>query len=793
MASGKYFDEIELTIVSRRLYRVKKEEWDSPEDQFLRVQGSALSSLLTAANGPSHVRDVCLRVLLLFDCMLRVMGEPVLDSQIAFATERFKSLQSLFYGALGSELFINVSRATRITWAHTFHKLLERLGDETPVKFSDHIQTYNSEIPPELVMGFEGTELNNSEVKRLSPFLLTPKSGVDYNVPLAPLPPVLGDAFTKSFHDGLRAIAAPKAKDTALPDFGATFARFIRYQASNRNAPTVNQLLDPAFVQIWIVNFMEYHFMKMVRRETPVQEGTLPSLQKLWSRYQNYWKSLANKGVVAEPANAFPGGNPKLLAGTEVAHRKMVPESDGTTTLVTQKLIVPVPLHITDEAATLLVFKHLKTAFDTVQSWLRDHLDAFFSDYDRGVELANTVKSQTPDEEFNKLGYKKRKEPRGVALAVKYFKSAHGGYTDTSRVRTPIYPTLAARDGPPKELVSRYLGLPSRCDAMALMAFLASQDGRFSESSLSAATLLDANGNRINAVETDAGLTLTVLKERDSGGGWHHVVLKQDVADYVRRWIQLTTPLRNYMKDNDIPGWHNLFIYLGNPLGPTGLFDRASNISSWFRQFANSHKSRLGPLSNQITIARIRSARGVLVFLDTMDLASMARELGNDSETSLRHYLPDSLWEYFATRWLRIFQNLLIVEATKGTPYMQRALHFHSAAEMDEFLQNHAFAPLLPEDQPPAEQTDTHRNVSEVMVAASPGLFGTLLSLAAATDSAEEAGRQLTGEAVYWTEFTMRLKKYIESDAFHDRGIKRMMVDAAQNIDPSNFEEIVCV
>ncbi|MFL9957680.1 MULTISPECIES: hypothetical protein [Paraburkholderia] len=792
MASAENFPENELTIVSRRLYRVKKEEWESPEDQFLRIEGSALSALLTASNGSPHVRDPCLRVLLLFDCMLRVMGEPDLSSQIAFATERFKSLQSLFYGALGSERFINVSRATRTSWAHTFQKLIVRLSDETPVMFSDHIQTYCSEIPPELVTAFEQVDLDNNAVKRLSPFLLTPKSGIDYNVPLSDMPPVLGDAFTEAFHDGLRAIAAPKAKDTALRDFGATFARFVRHQAAIGKTLTVGQLRDPTFVQLWLVDFMEYHFMKMVRRQTLVQEGTLPSLQKLWSRYANYWKSLADKGVVAAPASAFPEGNPKLLADTAVAHRKLIPAADGTTTLVTQKLIVPVPLDVTDEEATLLVFKHLKTAFDTTQSWLREHVDKFFSDYDRGVELANTVKSLSPIKEFNKLGYKKRKELRGIALAVKYFKSEHDGYVDTSGNDTPIYPHRAARDGPPKELVSRYLGLPSRRDAMAFMAYLATLDGRFSESALSDATLLDANGNRINAVETDAGLTLTVLKERDAGDGWHHVILKGDAADYVRRWIQLTTPLRTYMKDHDIPGWQNLFIYVGNPLGPAGYFGRASNVSSWFQQFAKANKQHLGPLSNQITIARIRSSRGVLVFLETMDLARMARELGNDSETSLRHYLPDSLWEYFATRWLRIFQNLLIVEATKGTPYMQRALHFHSAAEMDEFLKNHALASLLPEDQSPYEQTDSERGISEVMVAASPGLFGTLLSLSAAVDSAEEAGRQLTGQAVYWSEFMKRLKNYIESDAFHDRGIKRMMANASKNIDPSSFEEVVC-
>lgn len=784
----------ELTIVSRRLLRVSTEEWQAPEEQFLRIRGEALHAMLAASKAKAvplaHERN--LRVLLLLDCMLRIMAEPALASPVAFATPRFKSLQSLFYGALGSERFINVSTATRIAWAHTFYTLVEQLGDTTPVMFSDHRQTSTGSIPEGLVEAFEQVELDSEEVKRLRPFLLTAKSGLEYNVLLGGMLPVLGEDFTASFHDGLRAIARPKAKDTALRDFGTTFARFVQYQASSGQRLTADLLLDPLFVQTWVIDFMEFHFTKMMRRQSPVQEGTLASLQKLWSRYRIYWTSLASKGVLAAPATAFPAGNPKLLAGNEIAHRKLVLAADGTTTSVTRKLIVPVPLHVTDEEATQLLFKQLRTDFDTLQAWLREHLDKFFADYDQGVALASAVESLPPIPELQQLVRQGRSESVSIALAVKYFKSHHDGYIDTSKFVTPIYPKLAARGGPSKASVSRFLGLPSRRDAMALMAFLASQDGRFSESSLSAALLLDVNSNRINAVETDAGLTLTVKKERDAGDGWHDVILKGDVAEYIRRWIHLTAPLRSHMRQQGIKGWRNLIVYVGNPLGAPGHFHRASNLNSAFTEFASTNEQRLGPLAGQVTIPRIRSTRGVLVFLETMDLSRMARELGNDSETSLRHYLPDSLWDYFATRWLRIFQNLLIVEATKGTPYMQRALHFQSAAEMDEFLRNHALTPLIPEDEGTPEPDTCERGVSEVMVAASPGLFATLLSISAAAGNAEERGCQLAPQALYWTEFTKRLKAYIESDDFHDRGIKHMMAAASTNLNPANFEGVVC-
>lgn len=378
-----------LTIVNKRLLRVSAEDWESPEEQFVRIQGAALDALLAAANDDvPTTRLLRLRVLLLFDCMLRVIGEPELSSAIMFAMPRFETLQSLFFGAIGSERFINVSASQRTTWGYAFSAILLRVSESVPVALLDHRQTYTAAIPEAFVKAFEQLRLDSEEVRRLRPFMLTTKSGGEYNVLLGDMEHVLGERFTHSFHEGLRDIARPKAKDTNLRDFGTTFARFVRHQASLGHRLTAELLLDPGFVQTWLVDFMEYHFMKMTRRQSAVQEGTLGSLQKLWSRYRNYWELLARKGVLASPANAFPSGNPKLLAGDAVAHRRLVPAANGTTT-VTQKLILPVPLHVTDEEATVLLFEQLKADFNTVQSWLRKHLDKFFEDYEQGAVLAD--------------------------------------------------------------------------------------------------------------------------------------------------------------------------------------------------------------------------------------------------------------------------------------------------------------------------------------------------------------------------------------------------------------------
>lgn len=746
------------------------------------------------AGGSPGFQGSMKRAVLLFDCLLRVIDEPSVSSSIAFATTRFRELQVLFYGALGSDRFIDASETTRIGWAYAFYTVLKRLDTKTPVMLPDHRQKAACAIPEEFVHAFEQLKFDDEQVRKLRPYLLQAKSGVKYNVLLGDMVPIFGEQFTNEFHEGLCTIARPKAKDAALRDFGTTFTRFVCHRASNHQPISPELLTEPAFVQTLLVDFMEYHFMKMTRRKDGAQEGTLGSLQKLWSRYQNYWNALVRQKIFAAPSSAFPAGNPKLLADDSIGHRKVKTDDTGNTTVISHKLITAVPLHLTDEEATKLIFEQLRSDFTKVQTWLRDHLDSFFFDY----ELGHTLAAEAQDLPANdKLEQATRvvSGDCGFPVAIKYFKEVHGGYTDTSRIPTTVYPDLAARSRISKARLARYLGIPGRQEAMAFMAFLASLDGRFSESALATAKLLDGTGKRINAVETDAGLTLTVLKERDAGDGWHDVLLKEESANVVRRWIEVTAPIRKHMKDHGVSGWQNLIIYTGNPLGAPAHFVRSSNINSTFRHFALAHETQLGSLAAHVTIPRIRSTRGVLVFLETMDITQMARELGNTNETSLRHYLPDSLWEYFTTRWLRIFQNLLIVEATKDTPYMQRALHFSSAAEMDEFLKNHAVTPLIPKEEEVSEHVpiaNMERAPNELMVAASPGIFATLLSIAEASFQATALGRQLTPQARYWTEFTTRLTAHVQSAAFHDRGIKQMMSAAAANTTPANYMGVVC-
>lgn len=811
-----------LTIISHNLLRTSSEDWNEPTRLLNRIQGTALAEIFAEINilRADSATYNYQRALLMFDCMLRVINEPAIKSVLEFGTERFAELQEIFYGALASEKFNALSSAARITYACSFYRLFETLQGKFKVRLSSFKPNSNKNLPVEQATHFDNIKLDDDEITKLQPFLLKPKSGRDYNVLLGPMVPCLGLAFTRRFHNVLCTIAMAKAKDTGLRDFGTTFARFVKSNSLTDNPVTEAKLKDPTLLYELLVDFLMFHFKKKYRMEGSGQEGTLASLQKLWTRYEHHWHRLVKAGVVAAPRPSFPQGKRSLTNLNGVRHKRrkkcaapalevktgctsdsaLKPEFEFEFENVTHKLLTPVPLHLSDEATTHLLFSQINKDFETIQNWLDSHLEHMWQQYQHGLELTGPGPFNLASDENIADLLNPKKNPDALTEALRYFKRRHGGYVDTKRVVTPAYPKNEARGRVSKTKLGRLLGIPTREDTMALIGYLASVDGRFSESALATAEIHDRDGTRINAVNSgNDTLTLSVLKERAGNSGWHDVVISGRAYEHVQRWLLLTAPLRSHMRKNKLVGWQSLFIYASSPLGKPTFFAKASNINSAFRAFAQHNSTTLGALTEIVTIPRIRSQRGIIVFLKDFDIKAMAKELGNDEETSMRHYLPDAIWNYFAARWIQVFQNLLIVEATRGTPYMARALMFQTATELDEFLKTHALEPMIEpknkddgsaadlvshgSEEKPQEQPKVH----ELMVAASHEIFVTLLSVKGAVELAFADGQNVHNKALYWYEFTKRLQGHIESDAFSDRGIQKLMKDAAADISPTDY------
>ena len=105
--------------------------------------------------------------------------------------------------------------------------------------------------------------------------------------------------------------------------------------------------------------------------------------------------------------------------------------------------------------------------------------------------------------------------------------------------------------------------------------------------------------------------------------------------------------------------------------------------------------SELVELVENFTLTKFRASCAVKVYLETKSIYEMSKVLGHKeyNQNLMKSYLPEPLWKFFTTRWIRIFQNALVYEAMKDSEHLFQAVDFNKE-QLNEFIENHSFRDL---------------------------------------------------------------------------------------------------
>jgi hypothetical protein len=768
--------KVEKTKIRIKVTRITLSEWETPEKLFKCIKGEVLHALLKPLNikNGENVGNKR-RSLIMFDHLLYALGEPQITSTLALQTERFETLQKIYYGALSSDKFFGQKDTTRIGIGCDFYKYMRSAGEYCDIRIPKYVPNSNR-LDYTFHSLFEKQKFDQKALLDLQPYILVDKHGIEYEVDLKDMRIKLGSDYANTFHKLIAEHSKTKAKNTALRDFCNCFSRYI----GTKQFIDSKSLMDESFMNKFIIDFMKFHFMRYVNMKNGPQVGSLPSLQKLWSRYINYFELVFEYGLMARPKFGLPKGNTGLCNTTEVKHQKKIESAKDENKYITNKLITPIPLHLTDDQATKLVFEQLENDLERVKSFLEEELIGLFNFYEKGEELARKVTSIRYN--YTKKSFSENNE-LCLANAISYFKVCHDGYCDTKNEQNLVFHHRTASAFTKTE-INNHLGLPTRSEAQVFMAYLTILNPSITEAALADANLLDRKGNRINAIETNKSVMISVLKDRKKNSKWMEISYDDEGAEILEKWIEVTNPIRNYMRKNGISGWRKLIVYLSTPLGSPATFKRSSNMYSTFRGYLIGHRYRLGDLADQVTFSKLRATKGIVIFMKKKNLSEMAQALGNTNITSMRDYMPDALWEYFSNRWIRIFQNLLIIEATKDTPYLLDSTDFSSMAELDGFMRNFTF------NRSNEKCNDIKNKDAELVVSASHEVFSILKSLSSAVKNAVNDNKVVSGLALYWHEFSTTLGSHIEDKNYKDYSIKNIWNNA--DINPEKFIGVVC-
>ena len=368
------------------------------------------------------------------------------------------------------------------------------------------------------------------------------------------------------------------------------------------------------------------------------------------------------------------------------------------------KLITKIPLSYSDDKAKEIIFESIKTDIKHVNYHSRILVDEIMQRHNnfQQLKLIGQVKCKTKP---GTTGHGRGCNPVDMTLDENVCTTyTHYGWN---------YPVE-------KGCYSKFLGYESRSDQLnkllclptcyllyPFLLLLIEQHPAITDSWLVNWKLYDKKG-RLYGFKQVKGVWVAVSeKSRKGRQNAQQTIILNDVSKcLVEQIIQLTTMARDYLRSKENDHYRSVLISQNGictqpkritrllPFSNRNMVCSTISIrvqeSSPFRK-----KNHAIDIFRSISCSTMRSSCGIRVYLETQSVHAMAEALGHEKYQPqlISHYLPKPLWDYFTNRWVRLFQNAIVYEAMKDSPYLFNAIDLKED-ELDEFLKNHGLGEL---------------------------------------------------------------------------------------------------
>ena len=681
----------------------------------------------------------------LLDCYLGVTGQSI--TYLSLSKKSANQLFAGFIGALMCDTFVTASCITRDIYVREFLKILKTMSFDIP--------NLAYEIDKDIAqMYWRGMRIAPLQREYYHGWRVKSKTGKDgRSLRLAWVWNNLGPDVVRKLHKAATDFSQ-RYEGKSQGNFIPVLNELFNYMECNCCEITVKHLASPQFTTKFFESFCRDFF------ESNQKAGNcLETAIKRWNDAIPFLEStLLDSGVLAKPYRNIPYISPKRKTGAESHIAK---NKEGV--IVKEKLIVDVPLHLTDDEVILLLFKKINKDVGTVLNWAHHQASSI---YERcvmnGAKFNHMDFELTTKQIASKYGVKVKRKEKTVDLAYR-------------------------------------LGLPTAHSLEPFVYLLIKEHPQITESFLLGLELYDKRGKFVGLEKTDACTYLLGYKKRRGGKrASQKVKLNEKTIVLVNQLIKLTEPLRKYLKAKGDDNYRYLFLSCRRGFcRPAAinkfLVPKAENAGrekriNQFIELAESCDYRdVKELIKRLTPTRFRATIGVQIYLETGSTKTMSEALGHlkYKPELLSHYLPEPILQFFQSRWIRIFQKGIVCEAMKDSPLLLRAGNFKTMDELDMFLTNHVFS--FPED--PAEiEPDEKIDGCQVYISVDENVLTALLSLESAVGSTSQA--KISAKALYWSKFTSLLITEIEKNTF-DSEMNLALEHARNNVDPTLMQNLI--
>lgn len=739
--------------------------------QEVRTLMEQCSTVITAGSFPYLMK--------LFEVYCHMTGTAV--TYLGMSDKSFHRACVGFIGSFSGKCLIGGAQQTRRRYAVNFMKMLDEMQQHVPL-----CPTF--EQSPEFfkecsaLWEEQKLQLDHQAVRYWNGWGITDPKDTTIFLALPQIWHSHGQEFAEQFYKHYH-----QTHENKLRNESAEVNHFLDYVAVNATEYPPETFSCPMSLHKLFNNYLNESW---IRSSNAGVENE--SKSKAYSKFINsITESFLDTGVWPKP---FSGALNKVPIITKCGSRTKVTENaEGRE--VKNNLITEIPLELTDSEAIDILFKKIKLDNALVFKWARSRCIKIRKTQLRRIRLAKT----------GSVIMDKHPSAKSIAdIGVENICASFEVY-GLPFFRNDYQKRFGTMQ---KAEISNELGLPKGYDFIAFQLMLVRSHPAITESFFKDFELYDKNGNLSGFLKTNRGYQLIGYKDRKGGKSSEQKLdLSARDAAVVRMLIQSTEPLRKELREAGIDDWRYLFLhcnqYINRPNRPGmkrwgGYTDKETMdvIVAEFARHSSLGDAELRRLVSRVSTTSYRPSVAVENYLTHNSVTMLARSLGHNTYRAdlLTSYLPQVILDFFQTRWVRIFQKGIILEAMKDSPYILEACGFENMDELHEFLSKHALKDIpegmkSPKDH--AYKSQKHQSKIDkqrVLISISTPLMSNLVSLRDAVNSASKPG-QVNAKAKYWAAFTTLISANIREG--FDEILQESLAVAESKTNPESMMKFI--
>lgn len=565
-----------------------------------------------------------------------------------------------------------------------------------------------------------------------------------------------GPTWTADFHGAIASWFRAR-KQTSIPVLNA----FLDFIVSTESV-TAESLRNRAYVtQMWRDFWRKYNADKT----EDVSQFVHLVNWKTWREFAG--SALISPTLLARPLIEMPGPDSvqrPYFGETESGE----PDSLGLIGLATLG-------GLSDSEAMDYFLREIPRAISAVDKWADHQTARVFNNYLNAKRAGRDGQARAIGETGVNTGERWLTDPSNpgaMSNAAATFKKI--GYTtrDESDVANLFPQSL-------KE-TARYLGLPLRETILPFAATIVAEHPNVTPSFLEKLEFVDKNSKPSGFRKIDGGWYLIGVKDRKGTEfAEQRIQLSRRALRAVVRLIAITRAPRAYLRARNDDNWRRLFISTGFAFGyprPCKFnsvihHSKVSGELSDSLRSANLSDDEIERLTKYFSLRQLRKTVGIKVLLDTHSERAVAEALGHQEwrPALIKRYLPDSILRLFRARWIRMFQNLILIHTSPTVDYAIAVTGLANAEAIEKYLADSAFPHLKKMLYPEAEKGST--GSGEFIFEANFETVSTICTLAGVD--------QAKAPSLYWHLFAKHILAILKERASMDPELDSLLKRAA--------------